>query len=211
MIGIFGGTFDPIHLGHTRPVIETAKTLSLEKVHMVLCARPPHREQPVATIEQRWELLKLVVSDVSKLVADDRELRRPGPSYTVDTLHSFREEMPDKIFCLLIGSDSLASLDTWHDWEQIGTLAHIVVMRRPGWSINSISGTVQDFVRSRIIDSPKGLLAEQNGRVWLQDVRPQDISASGIRTLLAAGESAERLLDGKVYHYIKEYGLYGTG
>lgn len=210
MIGIFGGTFDPIHLGHIRPVLETAESLSLESVRMVLCARPPHRKRPVATPELRWQLLKIAVADYPLLLPDDRELKRSGPSYTVDTLRLFREQMPNTTFCLLVGADALVSLDSWHEWKELTNVAHIVVMRRPGWSFVADSGNLHDFIDSSLTNRLQDLRDTKYGKVWFQDVEPQDISASEIRALLTAGESVEGLVGRGVHQYIQESGLYGT-
>ena len=124
-IGILGGTFDPIHFGHLRSGLEVYESLEFEHIRLIPCGVPPHRELPIASNEQRLAMMRLAVEDNTKLIVDQRELQREGPSYTVDTLLELRQEFPDTPLCLIIGSDAFLGLDSWHQWKKIPQLAHL--------------------------------------------------------------------------------------
>jgi nicotinate-nucleotide adenylyltransferase len=126
-IGIFGGTFDPIHYGHLRTALELKGLLALDKVHIVPCANPPHRTAPMSDGSLRLRMVAAAVAGEPGFVADDRELERAGVSYTIDTLASFRAELPGRSLCLLLGMDAFLGLPQWHRWGELIELAHIVV------------------------------------------------------------------------------------
>lgn len=133
MIGILGGTFDPIHFGHLRPALELLQDLPLQEVRFVPLRTAVHRTQPVATAAQRLAMVQAAVKNQPGFIADDRELRRTGNSYSYDTLASLRAELGARLpICLLTGLDAFAELPTWYRWRDIADLAHWVVMRRPG-------------------------------------------------------------------------------
>ena len=131
-IGVLGGTFDPIHYGHLRPALELLEALALAEVRFIPCRLPAHRGAPAITPEQRLELVRLATADQPGFVADDRELRRPGRSYMVDTLASLRQDLGETPLCLILGGDAFAALHTWRRWEDLSKLAHFIVMQRPG-------------------------------------------------------------------------------
>ena len=136
MIGIFGGTFDPVHFGHLRPALDVKQALGLREMRLIPCFSPPHRQQPVANPGQRLTMLRAAVGEEPELLVDNREMKREGVSYMVDTLSSLREEFGDEPLCLVLGSDAFLQLDGWHRWREIIELAHIVVTHRPGWEMN---------------------------------------------------------------------------
>jgi nicotinate-nucleotide adenylyltransferase len=208
MIGIFGGTFDPLHFGHLRPVGELAAALPFEEIRFIPCRVPPHRPRPEATPEQRWYMLTRVVGRTPGLVADDRELRREGVSYTIDTLEGLRRELgPDKPLGLIMGSDAFASLDTWHRWRDIPGLAHIVVMRRPGAEL-PVRGAVADFLEGARVDDPAALSRRPAGGVFVQDVSPQEVSSTAVRECIREGRQPRFMLPGSIWSYIRRTGLY---
>ena len=131
MIGVLGGTFDPIHYGHLRPANDVAQVLKLTELRLVVAAQSPHRDPPVASAAQRLQMAVAACAEFPRFHVDDREIKRGGLSYTVPTLSSLREEIGDEPMCLLLGSDAFAALMTWHEWQRLPTLAHLVVMRRP--------------------------------------------------------------------------------
>ena len=138
MIGIFGGTFDPIHYGHLRSALEVKDIFGLNEVRLIPCASPPHREQPAVTAEMRLQMLELAIKNQPGLKIDTRELDRhkvsdQTPSYMVDTLKSLRQEFPAEPLLLFIGTDAFKHLTSWHQWQQLFDYAHIVVMTRPGF------------------------------------------------------------------------------
>ena len=132
-MGIFGGTFDPIHYGHLRTAFELWQSLKLAEVRFLPTGIPPHRERTLADAALRVEMVRAAVADQPAFVVDDREVRRAGASYTVDTLTELRAEHPHRSLCLLLGMDAFLGLPAWHRWRELFELAHVVVAHRPGW------------------------------------------------------------------------------
>src|SRR5690606_23896384 len=132
LVGVFGGTFDPVHVGHLRIALELLERTGLREVRFVPAARPPHRAAPETPAAVRLSMLEAAVAGEPRFIVDRRELDRPGPSYTVDTLESLAEDFPDATLCLLLGMDAFAGLPGWHRWTALLELAHIVVADRPG-------------------------------------------------------------------------------
>ena len=162
-IGIFGGTFDPIHYGHLRTALELKTLLDLERVHIVPCADPPHRTAPMSDGALRLRMVQAAIRDEPGFVADDRELKRAGVSYTIDTLASFRAELPGRSLCLLLGMDAFLSLPQWHRWQDLLELAHLVVAHRPGW-LAPQTGTLGALLRARRSLVPEDLRSAPAGR-----------------------------------------------
>lgn len=210
MIGIFGGTFDPIHFGHLRPALEVCQAFALSEVRFIPCGEPPHREAPVANAQQRLAMVHAAIQGQSKFKVDDREVQRSGPSYMVDTLGSLREELGDVPLCLIIGMDVFLALDKWHDWYLIPELAHIIVTHRPGWSMTAFQGSqvLQQFVAQRQVATPGALMERPSGWLMFQPVTQLAISSSQIRDALAGRESVRYLLPDSVCEYIKTENLY---
>ncbi len=204
MIGIFGGTFDPIHYGHLRPVAEVARALALAEVRFIPAGTPPHRARPFADAPHRLRMVELALQGQPTFRVDDCELQRGGPSYTVDTLSSLRAELGTTRLCLIIGMDAFLGLPTWHDWQRLFTQAHIAVMHRPG----SNMGRLPEWAAGRVCDDPARLRETEAGLVWLQAVTPQDISASAIRARRARGLSIAGLVPPAVADYIDDHQLY---
>jgi len=207
MIGVLGGTFDPVHHGHLRPAVELRRDLGLDEVRLVPCHVPPHRAAPGATPAQRRDMLAAAIADERGLVLDERELARPGPSYMVDTLTSMRAEFGARPLCLILGMDALHGLHTWRRWRELGELAHLVVMHRPGWSWPE-EGEVAALVAERRVHDPARLRAAPAGAILGWSVTQMDISASGIRAQVLAGASPRYLLPDPVLVLIRRWGLY---
>ena len=205
-IGILGGTFDPIHYGHLRPALELLETLELAEVRFVPCRIPVHRCSPQITAEQRLALARLATAGQPGFVVDDRELRREGSSYMVDTLASLREDFSDVPLCLIVGTDAFRELHTWHRWRELSRFAHIVVMQRPGLS-KSFVPVLEEFVAPRMADAA-ALRRQPAGLILFQPVTQLDISATHIRALLARGQSPRFLLPEAVLACIHERALY---
>lgn len=213
MIGIFGGTFDPVHFGHLRPALEVKQALGLSEMRLIPAFQPPHREAPVANPGQRLTMLRAAVGNETDLLVDNREMQREGPSYMVDTLTSLREELGDEPLCLVLGSDAFLQLDGWHRWQRILELAHIVVTHRPGWQldVNAVSPELQALWRERQVSDREQLAASPAGKIFSQIVTPLDISATQIRALVAAGQNPRYLVPEPVWNLIRTQGLYGFG
>lgn len=205
MIGILGGSFDPIHYGHLRTARALAAALSLTQVRFIPSAHPPHRPPPVAAAAERLKMLQLALADESGFMADDRELCRPGPSYTILTLESLRAELGPVGLCLIVGMDAFLGLDRWHRWQELWSYAHIVVLPRPGASRKQ---GLPDWARPRLCRDATELAQVPAGRLWIQPLTEWDISSTRIRQALARGAPVAEWLPPLVLRYIEDRHLY---
>jgi len=205
LIGILGGTFDPVHFGHLRPALDVIEQLGLDRVHLIPSARPPHREQPQASPEQRLTMLQLAVKNNPQFVVDDRELHREGASYTVDTLLSLREEYPDSSLYLMLGTDAFSYIQTWHRWDELLNLAHIVVMQRPDETLEMSPELNEWYQQHLALDNESNNIA---GAIFPVKVTQLAISATEIRSKLSQGLSPQFLLPDAVIQLIGILGLY---
>lgn len=207
MIGIFGGTFDPVHFGHLRAADEAREALSLDDLRLLPAGQPPHRSHTFASAGHRLAMLGLALEGQTGLRADDREVRRSGCSYMVDTLAEIRREEGDVPLLLMIGQDAANSLDSWHEWRSLFDLAHIVVMRRPD-SRHEYSEALTRQVQGRLTTDPGRLRESVSGLVLPLEVTQLAISSSFIREKIRSGRSARFLTPESVIRYIGEHGLY---
>jgi nicotinate-nucleotide adenylyltransferase len=208
MIGIFGGTFDPIHYGHLRTALEVCEALELDEVRFVPCGFPAHRALPGASAEQRLSMLELALEGADpRFRIDDRELRRGGPSYMVDTLASIRSEFSACALCLIVGIDAFQGMPAWHRWRDIFKLAHLVVMERPFEP--SYAEALERVLSQRVVADRTALARQPAGCIYFQDVSQLAISASRIRDLVRHGKSTQYLMPEAVRAFIAEHGLYG--
>ena len=209
-IGIFGGTFDPVHIAHLRMALEMRDTLALDHVRLVPSHRPPHRPQPVASSTHRVAMLQLAVADCDELVVDTREVARDAPSYMVDTLLSLREEVSSDIpFVLGMGADAFADLHTWHRWLQLFEFASIAVFQRPGARAVTDAGLLAQMEK-RTLQDASGVNAVANGAIVFLATPVLEISATDIRERLSRRRSAQFLLRESVHTYIHQHHLYQT-
>ena len=200
-VGIFGGTFDPVHYGHLRTVQHVQMELALAKVLFVLSARPPHRTPPAAEVTHRRNMLALALADYPSFTLDDRELHRAGPSYSVWTLRALRAEYGLRPLCLILGADAYAGLADWFHGDEVLTLAHIVVLPRPGWEHQLTTAAAR-------FDEPAALTRTPAGRVVVCKAPQVNVSATAIRARVARGEDVSDALPRPVWHYIQEQQLY---
>jgi len=207
-IGILGGTFDPIHLGHLRMAIELYEALDLAKVHIIPTYQPMYRKQPVATPDQRLAMVKCAIDSESELIADDREIHRQGPTYTIDTLLDMRKEMDDIPLCLLVGIDAFLGFPSWHRWEEILKHAHIIVAHRPHYHLSD-TGIVSDLIKERLQHEIAFIHEHLSGGILLRPITALEISATDIRKQIAMGKNPRYLLPDRVYDYIKAHDTYG--
>jgi len=209
MIGVFGGTFDPIHFGHLRPALDVVQSLGLAELRLLPLKVAVHRPQPLASAALRLQMTRLAVNGQPGFVVDDRELTRDGPSYTVDTLASLREEVgADSPLCLLIGGDAFAGFLDWHRPRAILGLAHLVVMQRPG-APTVRDQALRDEIGRRRVDDPGPLRQAPAGRIYFQTVTQLDISSTRIRRMFAAGQSPRFLLPDAVLELLDREQCYG--
>lgn len=204
-IGILGGTFDPVHFGHLRTGLDVVDALNLQQLRLIPCAIPPHRTEPVASAAVRRLMLELAIKNHPKLVVDDRELSREGPSYTVDTLLSLRNDFPDNPLYVLMGTDAFASISSWSRWSQIIELAHIVVMQRAEEPLALSAEMSAWYQQHQAQDGDEALLA---GKVWSVPVTQIGISATQIRQALQQQRDVRYLLPDAVISLIEQMGLY---
>ncbi len=192
LLGIFGGTFDPVHFGHLRPALDVKQALGLEHIRFLPNSVPPHREQPWLDAPTRRLLLDLALQEIPSFELDCRELEREGKSYMVDTLASLHKDFPDHHHCLILGMDAFAGLHEWHQWQRILQQCHIVVTGRPGFDWPS--ATELQVLESCQVSDANELKQVEAGRILLQSVTQLDISASEIRKQLQAGLDIRYLL-----------------
>ncbi len=204
MIGILGGTFDPIHYGHLRSAQEVMHALGLQELRLIPAAQPPHRSAPAATAEQRLEMVRLACTEFRGFVADDRELKRAGPSYTVDTLESLRVELGTRPLCLLMGTDVFSGIERWHQWQRLPELAHFIILQRPGSDIAAPPAWAQP----RLSRDTQELSRSAAGRILFQPVSPQNVSGTRVRAAIAQGAPFEQWLPKGVGEFIRVHHLY---
>lgn len=204
MIGILGGTFDPVHYGHLRSALEVKDIFELSEVRLIPSARPPHRTLPSASATMRVAMLKLAIANQLGLICDTRELDRAGRSYMVDTLKSLHEDFPEQTLVLFLGCDAFNALTTWHQWRQLFDYAHIVVMTRPGFVMEKLD----EFVKVRQVAHRQELTQTAAGKLFFQPITQLDISATAIRGMIATKQNPGFLLPDAVVDYIRQHHLY---
>lgn len=191
-IGIMGGTFDPLHIGHLVAAETAREVQQLDEVWFIPTLSPPHKESaPRATAQQRWEMLELGIADNRHFRANDYELRQEGPSYTVNTARALRELYSDYTFQYIIGADMVQNLPFWHNIDELLELVTFIGLERGGFAMDWAS--IPLHIRHKVNMVPMVAL---------------DISSTLIRAKHAAGESIQYLVPERVHHYIKEHHLY---
>ena len=206
-MGIFGGTFDPIHYGHLRTAFEMLQALRFDEVRFMPCGNPPHRAEPVANADLRLKMVQKATEGQPGFVVDDRELRRDGPSYSVDTLTTLRQEYPRRPLGLIIGMDAFLGLPAWYHWREILQLAHIVVAHRPGWRAPDM-GPLGELLAASGTHRVADLHEAVAGHIFIHDVTQLEISSSEIRGLVALGRDPRFLMPDSVRELIERSGCY---
>lgn len=218
-IGLFGGTFDPIHHGHLRAALEVKEGFALDKIYLIPAAIPPHKASGgVAGAKDRLEMIRLAVSGYSDFTVSDVELKRSGPSYTIDTVNHFKSILPeDTRLYLIVGLDAFLEIDTWKSYNDLFLLVSFIVMARPGAGYSSSITkwkTYEDYIKSRISHGYEFSVAQscyvhkEKQPVFIFDVSLLDISSTKIRELVKKGSSIKFLVPEKVEDFIKTKGLY---
>lgn len=193
-IGVYGGSFDPVHFGHLRSALEVKQTLNLDELRFIPSGNPPHKSGPRASAADRVAMLECAIASCPGLVIDTREIERQKPSYTLDTLKSLQSDFPEARFTLIIGTDQFSVFDTWHRWEEILEFVSLAVMERPQESISAVgAGILQGRFASTVTTIP---------------VTQLDISSTRIRRELEHGTDIQFLLPYAVREYIIQHKLY---
>ena len=206
-IGVFGGTFDPIHFGHLRTGFELWQELRLTELRWMPTGNPGHREPPIADAGLRLAMVRAAVADQPGFVVDDREVRRSGVSYSVDTLTELRSEFPDRSLCLVLGMDAFLGLPGWHRWRELFELAHIVVAHRPGWKAPT-TGPLGELMVDRGTGGVRDLHAAPAGRIYVHAVTQLEISSTDLRNIITSGRDPRFLVPDAVREIIIETGCY---
>jgi len=193
-IGVCGGSFDPVHIGHLRTAFEVRQQLGLEQLRFIPAGNPPHKEGPRVSATDRVNMLELAIGGSPSVVIDERETQRLKPSYTIDTLLELQQELPQASLTLIIGTDQFSVFDTWHRWQDLLQVAHLAVMERPG---ELLSGFANDLLQG-----------EYASKITLCPVTQLDISSTRIRKDWRAGTDIRFLVPYAVRQYIIEHNLY---
>ncbi len=206
-LALFGGTFDPVHYGHLRCADQARQKLNLKTLSLLPAGCPPHREPPKATSRHRLEMLQLALAEFPLLNIDDRETRRSGPSYMVETLRELRAEFPQRPLLLLIGQDAVNHLHSWFSWQQLFELTHIVILTRPGAKVEYRQDLAKQ-IRRRLTSDLQQLICSNAGGVLPLEVESIDISATTIKSIIRLGRSPHLMMPEAVLDHINENKLY---
>jgi nicotinate-nucleotide adenylyltransferase len=205
-IGVFGGTFDPVHVGHLRLAVEAYEILNLSAVRIIPLNEPNHRDSPIVSAERRIEMLSSAI-DGKRLVADDRELRRGGVSYTIESLEELRKEFTEHPLHLLIGADAFHHLCGWHRWQDLLRFSHLVIVARPD-SDAVLDPRLQQLLDSVRVTDPDILRNELYGRIYFQPIPLLPISSTDIRERIGGGRDISYLVPPSVQRLIEQHRLY---
>jgi len=204
-IGLFGGTFDPVHFGHLRPAVELAETYTLDSLYLLPNHRPVHRGPARASTEHRIAMLELAIAGTERLTVDSREALRETPSYTFETLTELHAEQPEATVLFFMGLDAFAKYDTWHQWEEILELANLVIVKRPGAQHSIFSANLLVRQQERLGGS---ISNGQHGIIEECEVTQLSISSTDIRQRLSRELTVRFLLPDAVSEYIVNTSLY---
>lgn len=208
MLGIFGGSFDPPHFGHIKSALALLEHFKFEQIRFIPCQLSPHKDSVNASAKHRWQMLNLVCNSHKKLIADDRELKRPAPSYTIDTLLELREEFgAQQSLVLILGMDAYLKFCTWHRYDEILSLCHLILMQRPGYNL-PVSGCEKDIYDASKTEEIINLENTSYGNIYMSNFQKIDISSSVVRKEIIEKQHAKYLLPGNVWNYIRRNKLY---
>ena len=212
-IGVLGGTFDPIHFAHLRLAEEVAEAFMLNTVRLIPSANPPHRITPSAPAEDRLKMVELALDRANKkLIPDGRELNRVGKSYMVDTLKQLRTEHPNASISLILGTDAFIELMTWHEWQQLFSLANIIVASRPNLPLSELETNLEKKLASEYEARKRHdrdlLHSSKNGLIFTYEFTSLEVSGTSLRRRIQHKQSLKYLLPDNVINYIQNHNLY---
>jgi nicotinate-nucleotide adenylyltransferase len=208
-IAIFGGAFDPIHNGHLQVSLTIQSQFNFDSYILLPCKTPTLKSPTLADTTQRIDMLHLALKEYPNFKLDLREIERTTPSYTVETLQSFRAQYPTASITFILGYDAFLSLPQWHQWEQLIKLAHLLVINRAGLPKQTQNPVLQQFMNAYQNEDKAKLLNTKAGTLFLFNAGEYDISSTAIREALKKGEEIDSKIPEAVYEYIKEAKLYG--
>lgn len=206
-IGILGGTFDPIHNGHIQIAEIVLQALQLERIEFIPCFQPPHRQQPIASPEDRLVMVKLATQFHPHFHVNAIEMERQGVSYSVDTLTVLRKQLPHQPLCFIIGADAFSVFHHWHEWQKIPALVHLIIVGRPSAEAPS-DPDIQSLIHTRETRDIAELKKNNAGYIYFVNNELIDISATKIRKAIQSGEKNIIGLDESVEKYIIDHGVY---
>lgn len=213
LVGIFGGTFDPIHYGHLRIAEEIVETVGLQKMYFVPAGIPRLRHSPVASPQHRVEIVRLAIQKNPDFVLDEREIYRDSVSYSIDTAREFKQEFGEEVrLCFILGADAFIKLPEWNNWKELFNLCHFIVSTRPGYTLTLIKELLSKELREecsqRWVSNTESLKKNASGLIFIASTTMLDISATTIRAHIAVGRSVRHLVPSVTVNYISENKLY---
>ena len=198
MIGIYGGSFDPVHLGHLKTATSLKTELKLDHLFLLPCCEPVHKEGLKYSSNDRLKMLNLSLDNFSTLEIDSREILRGGGSYMIDTLHELKQIYKDEPICLIIGMDSFIKIKTWKEWQEFSKLVHLVILQRQGFNLTDSS--LDSFHNSKEVNQ---LQLEPNGLLYFSNCPKINISSSVIRSRITTNQNLDDLLPKSVINYLR--------
>jgi nicotinate-nucleotide adenylyltransferase len=213
LIGIFGGTFDPVHYGHLRVAEEIAEMTGLREMRFIPAARPRLRRAPMASLQHRVAMVRLAIQGNARFILDEREVQRGGISYSVESLRELKQELGNGvILCFITGADAFMKLAEWHSWRELFGLCHFIIAARPGHTLatyrDALPRELKEECASRWVLSGDSLKQAPNGSIFMAPTTLLDISATVIRVRAAAGKSIRYLTPDATLDYIAANNLY---
>ena len=208
LVGIFGGTFDPVHYGHSLTIAELLNTIPFEKILVIPNSLPPHRENSQASFIHRYKMTSLAFRDIEKTVVDNRENLRTGPSHAIETVKQIIAEEGKTKVILIVGSDSFDGIHSWYKWRELISLVDFLILKRLDMPLSK-NKNVQDLI-SPTRFSEDLLLDRKAKSIFEIEMTPLRISSSLIRENIAKGKSIDNLINPLVKDYLKKHGLYGS-
>jgi len=199
MIGIYGGSFDPVHLGHLQTATSIKNELSIDRLFMLPCFEPVHKNSLHYTSQQRLQMLNLAIKEFNSLEIDTQEILRGGSSFMIDTLLDLKESFKDESICLIIGMDSFINFKTWKNWDEFSKLIHLIVLPRDG--VQPVNKTLITFETVENIDKLK---SNSSGHLYFSNSQMIDISSSAIRGKIAANQNLDNLLPISIINFLKK-------
>lgn len=213
LVGIFGGTFDPVHYGHLRMAEEVAEIIGVQKMHFVPAGSPRLRDSPEGSLQHRATMIRLAIPSNARFILDEREIRRPGTSYSVESLRELKQELGgDVALCFVTGADAFMNLAAWHNWRELFDLCHFIIAARPGHMLTTNPDVLPPELSAecarRWVSSVDSLKRATSGMIFAAQTTLLDISASVIRARIAAGRSVRYLIPDATLDYIAANHLY---